>query len=182
MRATHLVGRFFESVRAAPLDDADVTWVADALEPGELRVWEGMDRVDRAEGVGVARRLELVLASTPSAADTRWRAAALLHDAGKQLSGYGTVGRVTVTVIATLAGKHRTREWATSTSPTRARIGRYVRHDELGAALLRDAGARSEIAAWAEAHHRPEWWGGTGIPLSVCRALAAADGESVPAD
>ena len=64
----------------------------------------------------------------------------------------------------------------------RARMGRYVAHDDLGGALLRDAGARAEVAAWAEAHHRPERWAGTGIPPAVCRALAEADGEPTGAD
>jgi hypothetical protein len=182
MRATHLVSRFFESLRAKPLTDADVAWVAGALEPAELQVWDAMDRADRAEGLAVARRLEGALANTEDANDSRWRAAALLHDAGKQLSGYGTFGRATVTVIAVAAGKDRTRKWASADSPARARIGRYVAHDELGAALLRDAGARAEVAAWAEAHHRPPRWASTGIPLAVCRALAAADGEPVRAD
>jgi hypothetical protein len=57
-----------------------------------------------------------------------------------------------------------------------------VAHDDLGAALLRDTGARIEVAAWAEAHHRPDRWADTGIPLAVCRALAAADGEPTRPD
>ena len=182
MRLTHLVARFFESLRAAPLDDADSAWVADALLPAEMQVWDGMNRADRAEGVGVARRLDTALAGTPHATDARWRAAALLHDAGKQLSGYGTVGRAAVTAVAFVAGKDRARRWASAESPTRARVGRYVAHDELGAVLLRDAGARAEVAAWAEAHHRPARWDTTGIPIAVCRALAAADGEPETAD
>jgi putative nucleotidyltransferase with HDIG domain len=182
MRATHLVARFFESVRAEPVGAVDVDWVAAALQPAELHAWQGMSRADRAESVAVARRLEVALANTPAATDTRWRGAALLHDVGKQASGYGTVGRVTVTVIATVVGKSRTREWVSASSPMRARVGRYVGHDDVGAALLREVGARPEIAAWAEAHHRREWWGGTGIPNAICRALALADGEPAPAD
>ena len=43
-----------------------VAWVADALEPAEMQVWDGMNRADRAEGVAVARRLEAALAGTPT--------------------------------------------------------------------------------------------------------------------
>jgi hypothetical protein len=191
MRATHLVARFFESLRATPLDTAEVAWVTAALEPSELRVWNGMSNADRAEGVAVARRFDTAVAATPDAIDptnasdatvTTWRAAALLHDAGKQLSGYGTIGRAAVTMIATVSGKGRVRGWARSDRPTFARMGRYVAHDELGAALLRDMGARGVVAAWAEAHHRPQRWAETGIPLAVCRALAAADGEPTQPD
>jgi hypothetical protein len=85
-------------------------------------------------------------------------------------------------VLATLAiggvGRARARAWADGGGTVRSRIGRYAAHDDLGAELLRAAGARAEVAAWAGAHHRPERWPATGIPESVCRELAAADGEA----
>jgi len=180
-RIAHLVARFFASLRARPLDAATVASVRDRLEPGERRVWESMPRADQADSVDVANALQRMLAGTAEAADARWPAAALLHDAGKQRSGYGTIARAVVTVIATVAGHERVRSWAGPGSSPRARMGRYVAHDDLGAAVLADAGARPEVAAWAAAHHRPDQWAGTGIPLPVCRALAAADGEPVTA-
>jgi HD domain-containing protein len=176
-RVTHLVTRYFESIRARPLDDATRRWVTDTLEPAELGVWEGMSPVDQAEGVAVARRLDAALAGTSEATDPRWRAAALVHDAGKQLSGYGTTGRTVTAITAMGLGSARLRRWVDAPGPVRARMGRYVAHDELGADLLRRAGARPEVAAWAGAHHQSARWTGTGIPASVCRALAAADGE-----
>jgi hypothetical protein len=87
-----------------------------------------------------------------------------------------------VTVVAIVTGKGRARRWVSSDRPQRARMGRYVAHDDMGAALLRDAGARAEVAAWAEAHHRPTRGAGTGIPPALCRALAAADGEPTRPD
>ncbi len=176
-RVAHLVRRYVESVRARPLDHQTRRWAADALEPEELAVWEGMGLVDQAEGVAVARRVDVALAGTPEASDSRWRAAALLHDAGKQASGFGTAGRTVVTIVAALLGTSRLRGWVDPANPIRARMGRYVAHDELGAALLHAAGARPEVAAWAGAHHRPARWNATAIPVPVCRALAAADGE-----
>jgi hypothetical protein len=182
-RVAHLVARFFTSLGARPPDPAAVAWVASVLEPAELRVWEEMGRADRAESVAVARRVEVALAGTDAASDSRWYAAALLHDAGKPLSGYGTIGRAAVTVAAAALGDARLRAWAgdpatrRSSSSVRARMGRYVAHDELGALRLREAGVRPEVAAWADAHHRPGRWAATGIPSSICRALAAADGE-----
>ena len=176
-RIPHLVTRFVASLRARPLDDATDAWVASALATGERAAWNGMGRADRAEGVAVARRLVDELQRTSEPADPRWTAAALLHDAGKQLSGYGTVARAAVTAIGMAAGDARLREWATTGRGARARMGRYVAHDELGAQLLSDLGARPEVAAWAVAHHRPDRWPATGIPPAVCRALAAADGE-----
>ena len=176
-RVGHLVGRFFETLVARPLDDRARSWVEAALEPRERSVWQGMSRADQAEGLAVARRLEITLDGTTEGADPRWRAAALLHDAGKQLSGYGAPARAVATMIAGVVGDARARGWVGSEGRLRARVGRYVAHDDLGAELLRRAGARAEVAAWAGAHHHPLQWPHTGIPPAVCRALAAADGE-----
>jgi HD domain len=178
-RVVHLVTRFFASLRARPLDASTVTWVAGVLEPAEMQTFDAMNRADRAEAVDVARRVEAALAGTSASGDERWLAAALLHDAGKQCSDYGTVGRAAVTAIATGVGEGRVRSWATVAEPTRARMGRYIAHDDLGAELLRERGARPEVVAWAGAHHRPDRWPATGIPTEVCRALAAADGEPI---
>jgi len=169
------VRRYFGSLRARPIDDATSEWVAATLESGEQRVWVAMSRADRAEGVAVARAFE---AGRPAgaAAASEWRAAALLHDAGKQCSGYGTFGRVVATIVVALAGKSRVRGWV-GAGGVRARFGRYAAHDDLGADLLQAAGARPVVVAWAGAHHRPDRWASTGMPENVCRALAAADGE-----
>jgi hypothetical protein len=178
-RLVHLVERFFGSLRSRPLDAETRAWVAATLEPAEEGVWAAMAPTDQAEGVGVARRVVAALVATGEASDPRWRAAALLHDAGKQLSGFGTAGRAAVTIVATALGDAGLRRWAEAPGGLRARMGRYVAHDELGAELLARAGARPEVAAWAGAHHRPAHWAATGIPPAVCRALAAADGEPV---
>jgi hypothetical protein len=159
------------------LDAETIAWVERTLEPSELHVWQGLDRADRAESVAVARRLEVALAGTADAAHSTWVGAALLHDVGKQASAYGPVGRSVATVVMAVRGDGAVRRWAGETGPVRSRMGRYATHDEVGAELLRVAGARPELAAWAAAHHRFERWESSGIPLRVCRALATADGE-----
>ena len=181
-RATHLVSRFFGSLHPRVLDAETLAWVQRTLEPSELHVWEGLGRADRAESVAVARGLDAALAGTPDAADSTWTAAALLHDVGKQASAYGPIGRSIATVVVAVAGNETSRGWAGTTGGVRGRIGRYAAHDEVGADLLSVAGARPLAAAWAGAHHRPDRWASTGIPLPVCRALARADGEPVPAN
>ena len=167
-RAVHLVSRFFGSWRARPLDPADRAFVRLHLTPEELPVWETLGRADRAESVAVARRLTLALGPD---ADSRYVAAALLHDVGKTDAGLGTIGRAGATVVAGLASHGRARSWPNA-------VGRYVSHDDRGADLLRRAGARPETVAWAAAHHRRERFAATGIPLEVCELLAAADGEA----
>ena len=166
-RAGHLSQRFVGSVRARPLDALDIAFVRLHLTDAELSVWETLGRADRAESVAVARRTGQSLGPD---AESRWLAAALLHDVGKVDAGLGTFGRVWATLVAGLMSHGRARRMSN-------RIGRYVSHDDLGADKLRAAGARPETSAWAAAHHRPERYVSTGIPVEICAALAAADGE-----
>jgi hypothetical protein len=77
---------------------------------------------------------------------------------------------VGATTVAAVVSHGRVRRWPN-------RIGRYVAHDDLGAARLASGGARAEAIAWAAAHHRPETWPPVGIPPEMCEILAAADGE-----
>lgn len=172
------MSRFFGSLHPRALDAETVAWVADTLAPEEMHVWEGLGRADRAEAVGVARRVEVALAGTADASNKNWIAAALLHDVGKQASAYGPIGRSVVTAVVAVAGGRRVRDWVAEPGRrVRARMGRYAAHDEVGGELLRQAGSRPEAAAWADAHHRPDRWAATGIPPGVCGALAIADGE-----
>jgi putative nucleotidyltransferase with HDIG domain len=165
-RAGHLVGRFVGSLRPRRLDDADLGLVRSVLRPGELACWERLGRADRAESVATARALG------PDAEPT-WVAAALLHDVGKAETTFGPFRRAAAAAIAMVAGSRRARSWANG-------VGRYVTHDELGAARLRAAGARPEVVAWAAVHHRPDRWPATGIAPEICKQLAAADGEPSP--
>jgi hypothetical protein len=73
-------------------------------------------------------------------------AAALLHDAGKTRSGLGTFGRVGATLAALVVGRERIRS---------GRTALYLRHDELGADLLAEAGSDAFTVAWAREHHLP---------------------------
>jgi putative nucleotidyltransferase with HDIG domain len=167
-RMRHLAARFTGSLRARPLDAADDALIRRTLRPEELACWESLGRADRAESVATARE---TLAALGPDADPTWVAAALLHDVGKAQTGLGAVGRACATVAAGVAGHRRARAW-------RGAAGRYVNHDELGARRLREAGARPEAVAWADAHHRRERWPATGIPVAICEVLAAADGET----
>ncbi len=167
MSARHLARRFVASLRPRRLDDADLAWVRQLLTPQELAVWATLGRADRAESVATARELARLLG--PETEDV-WLAAALCHDVGKADAALGTFGRVGATVVAGAVSHGRARHMA-------SRIGRYVNHDETGAAWLAQAGARAEVSAWAAAHHRREHWAATGIPIGICELLAAADGQ-----
>jgi hypothetical protein len=168
-RVKHLSTRFFASVRARELDDADVAWVGLVLTPEERTVWNTLGRADRAESVAVARAF---VRDRGAEVEPAYVAAALLHDVGKTDAHLGAIGRSAATVIAGVASHGRARGYPN-------RIGRYIAHDDVGAARLEAAGARPEPVTWARVHHRPDRWPETGIPADICAALARADGEKV---
>ena len=158
MNLVHLAKRFVGSLRSgAP---AEEPWAIDQLTAGERAVWQRMSDADRRHAVDVARRVEVALGD---GATRPVLAAALLHDVGKVESGLGTFARVG----ATLAGAV-TRRW-------RGRLGAYLRHDELGARLLEDAGSDPLTVAWAREHHLPrDRWT---VPAEIADALKAADDD-----
>ena len=158
----HLVRRFCSSLVARDPDAATVARVRTILTDAEFACWRAMPRADRAESVATLRSLPPAVA-----ADDRWAAAALLHDVGKAASGLGTFGRAVATARGAVFGADR----------VGGRAGRYLRHPEIGAGMLQEAGARAEVVAWAAAHHDPAHWPVDHIPADVCAALARADGE-----
>jgi len=166
MRPLHLARRFVRALWPGRPRDTDVAWVESVLTPAELAVWRRLPNHDRRYSIRVARRVERALTGTEHARDPRWPAVALLHDIGKLDSALGVVGRA----IATVAGAMRP-----ATRLSAGRFGRYLRHDDIGADLLRGADARDEAVRWAAAHHHPDRFEATGIPAPVAAALDAAD-------
>jgi len=158
---------------------ADRAWVAGVLQPEELELWSHLSRADQRESVGVARRTAEALQGTSHDGDSRWLAAALLHDVGKLDARFGPVRRAVATAVAAVVGPRIVEGWVDKSGFPR-RCALYVLHDELGADRVRIAGGRREAALWAQAHHRPAIWDETGLPHSVLVALAAADGERTP--
>lgn len=162
MKALHLAGRFLGALDPRGPSPADEGWALDRLLPGEAALWLRMSGPDRRHAVGVARA---AVGALGPAADRPVAAAALLHDVGKVESGFGTFARVPVTLLGLLGGRDR---W-------RGRIGAYLRHDAIGADLLRGASADVRTVTWAAEHHLPpdEWT----LPLPIASALRAADGD-----
>jgi hypothetical protein len=166
MRPLHLARRFVRALWPGPPGEPDVEWVAGILEPAELALWRSLPNHERRYTIRVAKLVEARLAGTEYAGQPRWLAVALLHDVGKLDSGLGLAGRVIATAAGAIAPRLRR-------SP--GRIGRYLRHDELGAERIRSVGGRDEAARWALAHHDRSRWAATRLPVPVARALEAAD-------
>ena len=169
----HLAGRFVRAHKPGPVSAADRAFVAEVLTPPELGLWERLPRHDHHHTVEVARRVEHALAGTGHAGDTRWLAAALLHDIGKLASGFGIYGRV----LATLAGRVRPGSAASwrEAAGWRRRVGDYLHHDLIGGEMIRAAGGRAEPAHWAEGHHGRVAVDPAVVPAPVAAVLAEAD-------
>ena len=158
----HLARRFASSFARGGPTPADESWVSSWLSDGEHRLWCRLSDADRRHAVGVARRaVEMLGASTERAIV----AAALLHDVGKLESDFGPFRRAAATIVGKARGRTR----------ARGRTGAYLRHDELGAAMLREAGSAPLTVAWAAEHHRPpaQWT----VPAAIGHALKDADDD-----
>lgn len=173
-RPLHLVRRFVRALWPGPPRSEDVAWVAGILQPGELGLWRSLPNHDQRYTIRVARLVDEKLAGTEFAGDRRWLAAALLHDTGKLDAGLGVVGRSVATVMGALAGRARVDRW-THGSGFRRRVAWYLHHDERGGDRIRAVDGREEAARWAWAHHQPDRWKASGIPVPVAEALEAAD-------
>ena len=161
--ASHLVGRFFGSLWPGGPSPGDEEWACSWLVAGEQVLWRRMSGPDRRHAVAVARR-----AHHGGGEDRAVMAAALLHDVGKVESGLGPWRRAGATVLAMVLGRERA-------ARSDGRLGRYLRHDRLGAALLAAAGSDPLTVAWAGQHHLPaERWT---VPRPIGTLLKAADDD-----
>jgi hypothetical protein len=123
--AGHLVRRFAGSLSRRPPSPDDRAWAIGNLLSGEAELWGQLSVQDQRHSIEVTRRFVAGSAVPPERAEV---AGALLHDIGKVESGLGTFGRVAATLWGALGGARA--EQGTG------RIGRYLRHEAIRAALL----------------------------------------------
>ncbi len=126
------------SARQAQPDDA---WALAFLNPGESRVYRGLDPRDREHACRITRAL---LAAHPGQPE-EVIAAALLHDSGKSGRPYRVWERVAAGLVPLPLAR------CLPLGAVRVR----AHHPELGAALLRRAGARPRVAELVARHHAP---------------------------
>ena len=121
MRPGHLVRRALTSLPNRPVGAHGKRAARAVLLDAEFELWSSMEPRDQRHSLQVLSRFD---ATVPGASRPE-RAAALLHDVGKQVAGLGTLGRV----LATVVGPHG------------ARFRDYHAHERLGAELLLAAGS-----------------------------------------
>ena len=117
MKIAHLVKRALSSLLQTPPSPQDVAIVSDVLNTAEFAAWSEMQHRDQRHSIIVLNRF---VALVPGAV-TAERAAALLHDVGKNISGLGFFLRVIATVVG----------------PKGKRFTEYHNHESLGAELMR---------------------------------------------
>jgi hypothetical protein len=172
-----LVRRLIDSTRAPRLSLDDRIWVVSLLTPAELELWTRLGSHEKIHAVRVAKATRSKLAGTAYENDDRWLGAALMHDIGKLEANLAMHERV----VATLAGRavrlSTAMRWATGSLGFIRRLGLYLIHGAVGAEMIRRAGGRRELAAWAEIHQAYDLPSKSILPELVLQALSAADAE-----
>jgi hypothetical protein len=174
MKPLHLVKRFFGALWPGEPSPVDEAWVEQVLTSEELLLYRRLPNHDRRHAIRCGRKAEQLFGDD---VESRWLAAAILHDVGKYDSDFSVPGRAVATVVAPLWGEKPLVRWREKPG-LRRRIALYAAHSELGAEQIRRAGGREEAAQWAEAHHRPDLWGRIDIPADAIRKLLVSDGEA----
>jgi hypothetical protein len=173
-RLSHLVRRFFGSLRPGGPPSTEQKWAESQLLPGERVIWRSLSGPDRRHSAAVARRVELALGPN---APRPVLAAALLHDCGKVESGLRTPGRVVATVLAGSVVKSDSdiARWTSSRSSWKRSVGNYRRHPDIGAVMLTDADSDVLTVTWTKEHHLPSalWT----LDPAVASALHEADDD-----
>ncbi|HTY40832.1 MAG TPA: hypothetical protein VMH79_03050 [Thermoanaerobaculia bacterium] len=170
-----LLSRWVAAARRVPLEPEDDAWARALLTPAERVLWETLPLVDRRHSVEVARHLQRRLAATAYAEDALWLGAALMHDVGKVPAGLSAAGRAMAAVLSKVIRVATARRWARRAGGFRRRLGCYLVHGEVGAALIREAGGREPVAAWTEVHQAYRGAGTLSIPKVVVEALYQSD-------
>ena len=117
MKILHLAKRAATSLSQAPPTSLDILMVRQVLNDAEFVVWNEMQHRDQRHSIIVLRRFDELV---PAAVKPE-RAAALLHDVGKNISRLGFVLRVVATVVGSRG----------------QRFSEYHNHESLGADLVR---------------------------------------------
>jgi putative nucleotidyltransferase with HDIG domain len=164
--AAYRVGQAREML-SARMTPADHEEAMEHLDPELRRLFLGMSVRDQRHSLRVLHRLQAADPNLPRRRPSLLAQAALLHDVGKAETPLGIPGRS----LVVLAGATGTLGLLQRVPRLGLRVARYLRHPEIGARMLIDAGAPGALAEivaehQARAPRHPE-----------TRRLQAADGR-----
>jgi hypothetical protein len=152
----------------------DDVWAVSMLTVGERPLFTGMSGADRRHAIDGARAVERSVAE-PFRRDAI--EAALVHDVGKRHARLGVIGRSLATVTGWIVRSDARRATLAGAPGWRGRVGKYLRHDAVGAKEVAAAGGSPLAIGWTDGHHHPSDFGALPAPAAVAAALAAADHE-----
>ncbi len=142
------------------------------LTAGERPLFAEMSAADRRHSIDGAYAVEQAV-HEPFRRDAV--EAALVHDVGKRHARLGVIGRSFATVVGWCV-RSETRRVALAERPGLAgRVGKYLRHDGVGAAEVAAAGGSPLAVAWTADHHHRSDFATLPAPGEVVTALDAAD-------
>jgi hypothetical protein len=171
------VRRLVDSARAARLSPDDRAWAASLLTPAEYALGARLVPHDQVHTVRVAKVTRSKLAGTAYEGDGRWLGAALMHDIGKLEAKLAMHERMAATLAGRAVGLSTATRWATGSRGFIRRLGLYLTHGAVGAGMIRRAGGREELAAWAEVHQAYNLPVKSPVPAPVAQALSEADAD-----
>ncbi len=148
-----------------PLGPAEASRVRELLRSDvEQALFFGQADVDQRHAFEAAQRVAGI-----APARTDLIRAALLHDVGKGLAPLGVIGRVAASIC------HKLR------MPMPKSWSQYLRHDDLGADALEQAGCEATVVAFARHHHRRR---PAAVPEEDWAVLEASDQKTpeIPGD
>ena len=168
----HLVARFFRSLRSDGPSAADDAWAETMLTARERPLFTEMSAADRRHAIDGARAVEH---SVPEPFRRDAVEAALVHDVGKRHARLGVIGRSFATVVGWCVRSEPRRVALAERRGLAGRVGKYLRHDVVGAAEVAAVGGSPLAIAWTADHHRTVDFAALPAPGEVVTALDAAD-------
>ncbi len=168
----HLVERFFRMLRRGGPSTADDAWALSMLTVGERPLFTGMGPADRRHAIDGARAVGETVPE-PFRGDAI--EAALVHDVGKRHARLGVVGRSEATMVGWLIRSDARRTALADGRSWPGRVGRYLRHDVVGAREVAAAGGSALAVAWTADHHHARRLAALPASPAVVAALVAAD-------
>jgi len=133
---SHLIGRFFDVLRARPLIASERSAVSNWLDERERATFFAQSNADQRHGFTAA---SVVIAS--GVADRATIRAGLLHDVGKRHARLGVIGRVVASLLILCR------------IPLRGRLRAYRDHGVIAASELELMGAEPLVVDFARYHH-----------------------------
>ncbi|HEV3232864.1 MAG TPA: HD domain-containing protein [Candidatus Dormibacteraeota bacterium] len=147
MKAGYRAGqaRDMLTARMSPADHAEAM---EHLDPELRHLFLTMTVRDQLHSLRVLRRLQARDPDIPTRRPSLLAQAALLHDVGKAETPLGIPGRS----LVVLAGLTGTLGGLTRVPRLGLRVARYLRHPQIGARMLIDAGAPGALAEIVAEH------------------------------